>query len=318
MAGGCTPAMRIARWCTCCRDRPITLRSAPWMSRVARARPRRRSGPERQMTLVTTPALVLQTYRYSETSKVVRLATRELGVQSAIAKGALRPRSRFGAGLELLSEGVAQLYFRETRELHTLGAFDTVSRFAAAAALAEVMHKMAPPAPLPAAYDALTAALDALAAAPPDRIDPTALRTLWLLLGVLGFEPSLATCVRDGTAVEPEGAAPVAFSVAEGGVLCRRCVPLAPAPPAPPAQLPTQLPLQAYRDLVALNDPGAALPALDAPHAAAHRRLVARFVRHHLDEAGSLSALDFWERHAWLPPASPPSAPPAPIPSAVS
>src|SRR5256885_633866 len=78
------------------------------------------------MSLVTTPAVVLQTYRYSETSKVVRLATRDLGVQSAIAKGALRPKSRFGAGLELLSEGVAQLYFRETRELHTLGAFDLV------------------------------------------------------------------------------------------------------------------------------------------------------------------------------------------------
>jgi len=273
------------------------------------------------MALVTTPALVLQTYRYSETSKVVRLATRDLGVQSAIAKGALRPRSRFGAGLELLSEGVAQLYFRETRELHTLGAFDLVtlrrelaadvSRFAAAAALAAVMLKMAPPAPLPAAYDTLTAALDALATAPQDRVDPTALRALWLLLGVLGFEPSLATCVRDGTAVEPEGAAPVAFSVAEGGVLCQRCV------PPDPAQPPTQLPAQAYRDLVALNDPGAALPALDAPHAAAHRRLVARFVRHHLDEAGSLSALDFWERHAWVPPASPPP-PPEPVPSAVS
>src|SRR5438309_10802734 len=75
------------------------------------------------MSLVTTPALVLQTYRYSETSKVVRLATPDLGVQSVIAKGALRPKSRFGAGLELLSEGVAQLYFRKTCELHKLGAF---------------------------------------------------------------------------------------------------------------------------------------------------------------------------------------------------
>src|SRR5881409_940436 len=228
------------------------------------------------MALVTTPAVVLQTYRYSETSKVVRLATRELGVQSAIAKGALRPKSRFGAGLELLSEGVAQLYHRDTRELHTLGAFDLVTlrreltadvgRFAAAAALAAVMLKMAPPAPLPAAYDTLTAALDALATAPQDRVDPTALRALWLLLGVLGFEPSLATCVRDGTAVEPEGAAPVAFSVAEGGVLCPRCT------PTPPAQPPTRLPPQAYRDLVALNNPQAVLPAFDAPHAAAHRR----------------------------------------------
>ena len=46
------------------------------------------------MPVVTTPAIVLSALRYSETSKIVRLATRDHGVQSAIAKGALRP----GAG----------------------------------------------------------------------------------------------------------------------------------------------------------------------------------------------------------------------------
>src|SRR2546425_8533835 len=76
------------------------------------------------MALVTTSAVVLRTYPYSETSKIVRLATRDLGVQSAIAKGVLRPKSRFAAGLELLSEGMGQLYHRETRELQTLAAFD--------------------------------------------------------------------------------------------------------------------------------------------------------------------------------------------------
>lgn len=262
------------------------------------------------MGLVTTPAVVLQTYRYSETSKVVRLATRELGVQSAIAKGALRPRSRFGAGLELLSQGMAQLYFRETRELQTLGAFDVVTlrrelaadvaRFAGATALAEVMLKMAPPAPLPAAYDTLTTALDALAAAPADSTDAAAVRAVWSLLAVLGFEPSLSTCVRDGAPIAP-GDEPVLFSVAEGGAFCPRC-----APAHPPARLPPR----AYRDLLALNDPRAELPVLDAAHAAAHRRLVARFVRYHLGEAGPLSALDFWERRAWTSPS------PAPVPSA--
>jgi len=274
------------------------------------------------MSLVTTPALVLQTYRYSETSKVVRLATRDLGVQSAIAKGALRPKSRFGAGLELLSEGVAQLYFRETRELHTLGAFDLVNlrqdlagdvgRFAGATALAEVMLKMAPPAPLPTAYDTLTAGLDALEAASPspERVDATATRAMWRLVGVLGFEPALTACVRDGMAIEP-GEAPVLFSVADGGVLCPRCL-QGPSPHLAPSRLPPQ----AYRDLLALNDPRAELPTLDPPHAAAHRRLVARFVRYHLAEAGSLSALDFWERRAWVPPTSPATR--TPIPSAAS
>jgi len=267
------------------------------------------------MALVTTSALVLQTYRYSETSKVVRLATRDLGVQSAIAKGALRPKSRFGAGLELLSEGTAQLYFRETRELHTLGAFDLVNlrrdlaadvdRFAAATALTQVMLKMAPPAPLPVAYDTLTAALDVLELAPAGQVDAAAVRALWRLLAVLGFEPSLGRCARDGAAIDPAGDEPVHFSVADGGALCARCASGA-------AQPASRLPPRAYRDLVALNEPRADLPLLDPPHAAAHRRLVARFVRYHLGEAGPLSALDFWERRAWVPPT------PTPIPSAAS
>jgi DNA repair protein RecO (recombination protein O) len=245
---------------------------------------------------------VLQAFRYSETSKVVRLATREQGVQSAIAKGALRPRSRFGAGLELLGEGVAQLYFREQRELHTLAAFDVVdlrrglavdvARFAGATAQAEVMLRMAPAAPLAPAYDALVAGLDALVAAPPADVDAAAARGLWLLLGVLGFGASLDTCVRDGSAIVPDGK--VAFSVAEGGALCARC--------APSVSGSTRLPAADYLALVALHDPAVPLPRLDGPHAAAHRRLVFRFVRHHLGDARPLTAMEFWERRAWAPP----------------
>ncbi len=262
------------------------------------------------MALVTTPAVVLRTYRYSETSKVVRLATRDLGVQSAIAKGALRPKSRFGAGLELLSEGSAQLYHRDNRELQTLAAFDVerlrrelavdLTRFAAAAALAELMVRMAPPAPLPEAYDALTGGLDALIAAGPGDIDGTGLRAVWALLGVLGFEPALQQCVRDGEAVGADETAPVAFSTAEGGVVCASCL------QGHAAVSVTRLPIQAWRDLCALLDPAAPLPQLDPPHAAAHRRLAARFIRHHTDHEGraNLPALEFWERRAWAPSAA--------------
>jgi DNA repair protein RecO (recombination protein O) len=251
------------------------------------------------MSLVTTPAVVLQTYRYSETSKIVRLATLALGIQSAIAKGVLRPKSRFGAGLEFLSEGEAQLYYRDARELHTLAVFDVtnlrrglardVARFAGAAALSQVMFKMAPPAPLPAAYGVFTSGLDLLASVAAGDVDAAAVRALWLLVSELGFGPSLHTCVRDGSPVAEANGGRIAFSAADGGVLCARCA---------AAESPARLPLEDYRALVALNDPTADLPGLDAPHAAAHRRLAARFVRHHLD-AVSLSALDFWERSAW-------------------
>ena len=252
------------------------------------------------MALVTTPAIVLQTYRYSETSKVVRLATRELGVQSAIAKGVMRPKSRFGAGLEILGEGTAQLYYRETRDLQTLGEFELeilrhdlawdLGRFAGATALAELMLKAAPPAALPAAYDTLIAGLDALVSAPAADVDAAAIRALWRLLAVLGFEPAIVSCVRDGTPLEPHPSAPVPFSASEGGAFCPACAPSNP---------PTRLPPGAYEDLVALGARDGTLPALDAAHAAAHRRLVVRFARYHLSEPASLPALDFWERRPW-------------------
>ena len=257
------------------------------------------------MTLVSTPAIVLRTYPYSETSKIVRLATRDYGVQSAIAKGVRRPRSPFGAALETLSEGVAQLYHKETRELQILAAFDVtelrrglagdVGRFAGAAALSEVMLKMAPPAPLPAAYEAFGLALDALASAGADQTDAVAVRWLWLLVSVLGFAPHLDSCVRDGKAVSGT----VAFSVADGGVLCATCA---------GANPPTRLPPRAYRDLRALTGEAADLPALDTAHAAAHRRLVARFIRHQLDELEGqrngkferTSAIEIWEKGSWI------------------
>ncbi|NIR44131.1 MAG: DNA repair protein RecO, partial [Gemmatimonadetes bacterium] len=76
------------------------------------------------MALVSTPATILKTYEYSETSKILRLLTRDHGLCSVIAKGARRPRSRFGGLLEPFSDGVATFYVKEGRELHTLSGFE--------------------------------------------------------------------------------------------------------------------------------------------------------------------------------------------------
>jgi DNA repair protein RecO (recombination protein O) len=250
------------------------------------------------MPVALTPAIVLSTLRYSETSKIVRLATRDLGVQSAIARGALRPRSRFGAALQVLSEGQAQLYLKEHRELHTLAAFDLIrmpvgiaadlERYAVASTLAEVMLRFAPADPHPASFDLLRDALAALEAAPADAVRAAGLRAVWQLVGSLGFAPSLDDCVHCGAPV-PEGG-DVAFSTKDGGVMCERC-----AGPDPGVRLPER----ARRDLAILVEPAHPLPQLDAPHFLAHQRLLARYIRYHLGEGAELPALDFWTRRPW-------------------
>ena len=250
------------------------------------------------MPLVSTSSIVLSTLRYSETSKIVRLATREHGVQSAIAKGALRPNSRFGAALQLLSEGQAQVLMKEHRELHLLTAFDLrrlhvglandLGRYASACALAEVMLRFAPPDPHPESFDLLRHALEQLETAASPDIEALGFRVLWQLVSVLGFAPSLDSCVIDGTPLAGEG--PLPFSTRDGGALCPTCA----------AQHgTTQLPAAARSDLVTLLNPAASLPSLDARHGAAHRRLLARYIRYHLGEGADLPALEFWTQRAW-------------------
>lgn len=251
------------------------------------------------MPLVSTPAIVISALRYSETSKIVRLATRDHGVQSAIAKGALRPKSRFGGALQLLSEGQAQILLKEHRELHLLTSFDLsrlhvglasdLERYAVACALAEVMLRFAPPDPHPESFDRLRQGLDALEGAEIAEVEALGYRMIWQLVSTLGFAPSLEACVIDGAALSPDG--PLPFSTREGGALCLHCAAHHEA---------SRLPPQARADLAALLDPASELPVLDASHAAAHRRLLARYIRYHLGEGAELPALEFWMQRPWV------------------
>jgi DNA repair protein RecO (recombination protein O) len=251
------------------------------------------------MPLVTTPAIVLSALRYSETSKIVRLATREYGVQSVIAKGVLRPKSRFGAALQVLSEGQAQFLLKENRELHLLTAFELrrlhvglaaeLERYAIACALAEVMLRFAPPDPHPQSFDLLRHALEELEHVPGSSIEALGYRLLWQMVSVLGFEPSLDACVIDGTPLPESG--PLPFSTREGGALCPLCAAQHGA---------TQLPEEARADLAALMDSSTELPVLDSKHGAAHRRLLARYIRYHLGEGAELPALEFWTQRPWV------------------
>lgn len=250
------------------------------------------------MTVLQSEAIILSAIRYGETSKIVRLATRERGVVSAIAKGALRPRTRFGAALQVLSRGVAQHLPPRNGDLHTLTGFDLVHlpmavgealpRYAAALAMAELVQRTGSADPHPEVFESVATAILELEHAAPEAAELVGLRALWSLVCVLGFEPALDACALDG-AVLPAGG-PLAFSVMEGGALCSDCA---------RSRAANWLPADDRVDLASLLDPGAALPRLDARHATAHRRLLARFIHHQVAEGADLPALDFWLREPW-------------------
>lgn len=184
------------------------------------------------MALATTRALVLQAFPYSETSKVLRLFTLEHGLRSVMAKGALRPKSRYGGVLEPFTEGTATFYLKEGRDLHTLSGFDLLrSRqalgrslvgFAGASLLAELVMRTGTEEAHPPLYHALADAWDLVAeAGGPREALAASLTGAWTLVVLLGFEPQATVCIQCGRGLAPDE--PVRFDAAAGGVACTGC-----------------------------------------------------------------------------------------------
>jgi DNA repair protein RecO (recombination protein O) len=163
-----------------------------------------------------------------------------------------------------------------------------MDRYTAASALAEVTLRFTSSEPHPEVFDFLTGALDRLETAAVREVPATGIRLLWGLAGILGFAPSLEDCARDGAPVPEEGA--LVFSAEDGGALCPRCARERQA---------AQLPAGDRADLAALLAPDRPLPPLDERHAAAHRRLLTRYVRYHLGEGAALPGLEFWCARSW-------------------
>lgn len=243
---------------------------------------------------LTIEAVLLSALRYGDSSKIVRLVTPELGVVSAIAKGALRPRSRFAGALQPFSLGQAVVIPPRSGELYLLTGFDllhlpagiaaAIERYGAAGALAELVQRLAPAAEHPEVFALVRTGLLEIEAAPPAEAAAAGLHWIWALLRELGHGPGLEACVLDGRAVAGrEG--PLALSLAEGGVLCESCA---------ASHAVVRLPVGAWQDLRALLEDGEPLPVLERADAAAHVRLVIRFVRRQLVGDAPLPASEFW------------------------
>lgn len=251
--------------------------------------------------LLTTDAIVLHCFDYSETSVIVRLVTRDAGVQSAMARGARRAKSRFGTALDLFAQGAAQIHMKEGRELQTLGAFEITNaragigsdlgRFASASAVVELVLRFgAADETNEEMFDALADSLDRIASCEPEHAGEAGLAGAWLMVSQLGFAPSLDACALCHDEVSDDGAAP--FNHAAGGVMCANCGRQYPGSRALPPN--ARAAIRAWCD--SGHHAGAPLAARDLR---AHQRLLREFLHHHVADGRALNAFDVWELGAW-------------------
>jgi len=241
---------------------------------------------------------VLHAFDYLETSRIIRLMTRDAGIQSVLARGARSSRKRFGSALDLFAQGTAEIDMRPNRELHSLASIEVsrsrsqlatdVGRFTAASMIVELALRTSSDEPAPGLFDSVEAALDGVALASPEASIDAGLAGAWHIIASLGFTPALDVCANCHADLDPSK--PVRFSHTAGGALCERCGALATA-----CRL---LPPDARDALRSWMSSGVA-PGLSEAGARAHQRLLREFVQEHLAGERELKAFGVWENGGW-------------------
>lgn len=168
--------------------------------------------------------VVLRTHKLGEADRILVILTAEHGKVRAVAKGVRKTTSKFGGRLEPLAH--VNLLVRVGRSLDTISQVETIDHFRPlrtdltlltnAMAMVEAIDQISPERePVPHLYRMLLGGLRTVAAGPSALVVPA---FFWKLLAADGVAPELDSCVSCGSPGPL-----VAFSVEEGGALCRTC-----------------------------------------------------------------------------------------------
>lgn len=240
------------------------------------------------MAVVTTRGVLLRSHPYSETSRILRFFTEELGIVGVMAKGIRTSGSKGKGAPDTFAGGTLTLYVKESRDLQTYKEFTTthprrglgtsVLRFAAASVLGEIVLRHGGEAAAPVLYAAIDEGLDRLAEVSDPDLPRTLLAHAWGVVSSLGYHPVLDHCVACGRALGSDEMG--RFDFGAGGVRCSDCSDPGSGPrlgPGARAQV---------RDLLAARESDVTRPR-------AHLRLLSDFVTYHLSNGRPLDSFRF-------------------------
>ena len=246
--------------------------------------------------IVKTKAIVLRSWRMGETSKLVTLYTDDCGKVKVTAKGARKPKSKFGAALELMSEVEAVFYFRLERDLQTLSECDVLRSFPrlvdhlerlsfASAACELIDHLTIEHEANKRLYGYLAGVLGALEEVDLEQVEALFWYFQLRLAEVLGYRPELSHCVSCRKVLEGEW---VFFDPAAGGGLCEVC-----GRPAGNRVAADSLGFLAHlQSLKAYRKEAIPATPLRRPEI---RLMLRRFLEYHAGERDRLKSLEFLE-----------------------
>lgn len=178
--------------------------------------------------MLETEGVILRSIRFGEADRILHLYTPNDGRIGAIAKGARKTKSRFGARLEPFSRGKFTLRIGKG-DLLTVSGVETIDANGglrtsadaldwAARSCDAVARLLDGPDPHTSAYNLLVNGLGVIACQPGKATKASQLSFRLKLLVAAGLQPHLSSCCQCG---DTESIA--AFSGADGGAVCATC-----------------------------------------------------------------------------------------------
>jgi DNA repair protein RecO (recombination protein O) len=180
------------------------------------------------MPLVQSEAIILQTRKFSETSKIISAFTRDRGRISVMIKGGRKGTKKFPGGVETLNRVELQYYYKPGRDLQNFKSADLVASYLGlrndlkrtytGLSLAETTLRCTLPEDVHAElFQVLTSALGAL-----DQVETAPWTIRWhcllQLCRLLGFGMNLQNCRSCGSKGPMRG-----FDLELGSFVCSHC-----------------------------------------------------------------------------------------------
>jgi len=236
---------------------------------------------------MVTPAILLRSHPYSESSRILRFYSRDAGVVSVMAKGVRKIGGRLGGPLSTFAEGTLTFYHREGRDLQTFKEFSAKPlraglskdplRLSGASVLGELVLQHAGEDGNPVLFQKLSLGLDEIESTTKEAFLQTLLLETWGLVEDLGYAPELTGCVLCGRELRDEELG--RFDFASGGIRCPDCQEGAHGPRLGP---------KARKQLLGLLQ-GSLSEAILRPRA--HLRLVSDFITYHISGGTPLRSM---------------------------
>jgi len=184
------------------------------------------------MSILETDAVILSDMPQGETSKIIRVFSKDYGRLSLIAKGARKLKNRFGGSLDPLNHVHIVYYYKDNRDLHIVTQCDIINPYSAVKkhlekltiglSIAEIIVNLVVEeesnTPL---FDLMNRSLEALENAEKNFINIYwYFLTRFLQLSGFGLNPAERDCQNCGSEIQKHAAY---FSMSRGGMLCSSC-----------------------------------------------------------------------------------------------